>query len=415
MKTKLYFLTTIVFSLFSTAQNVTIPDSIFKSYLVNNSSINTNGDSQIQVSEALAFTGTIDCSSRNIASLTGIEAFVNITQLSCFSNLLTSLDVTKNTSLKILVCAGNQLTSLDVSKNLALTELNFHTNKLTNVDVSNNTLLNRLAFANNLITTINLTKNTALLSLVCENNILTELDLSKNKLLTDLDCSNNRLTTLDLKNNAALAQLSLNSNLLTNLDLTGNSQLSILNSNGNNLQNIDLRENTLLLLIDLSSNKLKGLDIVKSKNVEFLDIHNNELTSVNVKNGNNAGIMYLDTTGNSNLDCIQVDNISEANGYTTSGFWIKESSSAYNVDCNSTLSSNDLSNDHLKIYPNPTKNILNWNGVRNLEIYNTAGQKVMTEKKISSANLSNLSNGIYIVILSDENGKETQRSKIIKN
>lgn len=415
MKTKLFFLTTIVFSLFSSAQNVTIPDSNFKSYLVNNSSINTNGDSQIQASEALAFTRTIDCSSRNIASLTGIEAFVNITQLSCYSNLLTSLDVTKNTSLKILVCAGNQLTSLDVTKNLALTELNFHTNKLTSLDISNNTLLTTLAFANNLLTTINLTKNTALLNLFFDNNVLTELDLSKNKLLTELDCSNNRLTTLDLKNNTALAQLSMNSNLITNLDLTVNSELSILNSNGNKLENIDLSKNTLLLWIDLSSNKLKVLDIVKSKNVELLDIHNNELTSVNIKNGNNAGIIYLDATGNSNLGCIQVDNVSEANGYTTSGFWIKESSSAYNVDCNSTLSSNELSNDHLKIYPNPTKNTVNWNGIRNLEIYNTAGQKVMKGKKTSSANLSNLSNGIYIIIFSDENGKEIQRSKIIKN
>ncbi|MCH7534683.1 MAG: hypothetical protein IH948_02875 [Bacteroidetes bacterium] len=41
------------------AQIVNIPDANFKSYLVGNSSINTNLDSEIQVSEATAFTGTV--------------------------------------------------------------------------------------------------------------------------------------------------------------------------------------------------------------------------------------------------------------------------------------------------------------------------------------------------------------------
>ena len=40
-------------------QNVNIPDANFKAYLVGNSAINTNGDSEIQVSEATAFNGAI--------------------------------------------------------------------------------------------------------------------------------------------------------------------------------------------------------------------------------------------------------------------------------------------------------------------------------------------------------------------
>jgi hypothetical protein len=42
-------------------QNVNIPDANFKAYLVGNTAINTNGDTEIQVSEATAFTGTIYC------------------------------------------------------------------------------------------------------------------------------------------------------------------------------------------------------------------------------------------------------------------------------------------------------------------------------------------------------------------
>jgi Leucine-rich repeat (LRR) protein len=43
--------------------------------------------------------------------------------LYCFSNQLTSLDVSRLTSLKILACAGNPLTSLDVSGLTKLEEL----------------------------------------------------------------------------------------------------------------------------------------------------------------------------------------------------------------------------------------------------------------------------------------------------
>jgi len=51
-----------------------------------------------------------------------------LTELVCSANWpdynqLTSLDLSKNTALKILACARNKLTSLDVSKNTALTNL----------------------------------------------------------------------------------------------------------------------------------------------------------------------------------------------------------------------------------------------------------------------------------------------------
>ena len=95
-------------------QNVNIPDANFKAYLVGNFAINTNGDNQIQVSEASAFTDTINCSALNISNLTGIQAFTALTTLYCNYNQLTSLDVSQNTALTTLYCNYNQLTSLDV-------------------------------------------------------------------------------------------------------------------------------------------------------------------------------------------------------------------------------------------------------------------------------------------------------------
>lgn len=415
MKTKLFLLASAAFSMFCKAQNVTIPDPIFKSYLVNNLAINTNGDSQIQVSEATAFTGVIDCSSKNISSLTGIEAFVNITQLSCFGNSLTILDVSKNTALKILVCTGNQLTALDVSKNLALKELNFSANKLTSIDISKNTVLSFFAFYGNLITTVDVTKNTLLESLVCDNNLLTNLDLSKNTLLKNLDCSSNNITTLDLTKNAALEMLSVSLNPFTALDLTKNAALSILNAVGNNFTILDLSKNSALLSLDLSNGKLTSLDISQNKVLEGVFATNNQLTSANLKNTNNAGLFYVDITGNPNLTCIQVDDVTEANGYTSSELWLKDNVASYNTNCSNTLNATDVYKNTIKIFPNPAKSILNWSVKADVEIYNSVGQKVITSKNSSSTNISKLSNGVYIVIIKDENGKEIQRSKIIKD
>ena len=102
---------------------VNIADANFKAYLVGNAAINTNRDSEIQVSEAAAFNGTINCNYRNIINLTGIEYFTALTTLYCNSNQLSSLDLNTNTALKELWCQYNSLTSLDLSTNTALTKL----------------------------------------------------------------------------------------------------------------------------------------------------------------------------------------------------------------------------------------------------------------------------------------------------
>ncbi|MGE0020962.1 MAG: leucine-rich repeat domain-containing protein, partial [Draconibacterium sp.] len=116
---------------------VTIPDANFKAYLVSDVSINTNGDGEIQVAEAQAYTGSISASGLSIADLTGIEAFVNIIELGCTNNQLTSLDVSSLTHLTSLICYSNQLTSLDVSSLTHLTYLSCSNNQLTSLDVRN--------------------------------------------------------------------------------------------------------------------------------------------------------------------------------------------------------------------------------------------------------------------------------------
>ena len=94
------------------AQNVHIPDAKFKAALVANKAINTNGDTEIQVSEAAVFSDTIDVSYKEIADITGIEAFTALTKLYCTKNQLTVLDVSKNTALTHLYFDENEITIL---------------------------------------------------------------------------------------------------------------------------------------------------------------------------------------------------------------------------------------------------------------------------------------------------------------
>jgi hypothetical protein len=146
-------------------QNVNIPDANFKEYLLGNTAINTNGDNEIQVSEASVFNGGISLiagpgpgvggkEGLNITDLTGIETFVSLTYLYCSWNQLTSLDVSACTALTSLWCDGNQLTSLDVSTCSALTRLDCYSNLLTSLDVSANTALTYLYCGGNQLTSL---------------------------------------------------------------------------------------------------------------------------------------------------------------------------------------------------------------------------------------------------------------------
>ena len=183
-----------------TAQNVNIPDANFKAYLVGNAAINTNGDAEIQLSEAAAFNGGINCQAMNISDLTGIEAFTNLETLKCSNNPLTSLDVSQNTALTQLDCIDNQLTSLDVNGANALESLYCRDNQLTNLDITQNTALSWLSCANNQLTNLDVTQNTAMWMLNCDNNQITSLDVSHNTSLSSSSYYGNQLTCLNVKN-----------------------------------------------------------------------------------------------------------------------------------------------------------------------------------------------------------------------
>ena len=87
---------------------VNIPDDNFLNALIE-LGVDTNGDGIISPAEAEVVTN-LNIGGDSIANMTGIEAFTN-------------LDVSENKALKKLRCIENFLTSLDVSKNTALSIL----------------------------------------------------------------------------------------------------------------------------------------------------------------------------------------------------------------------------------------------------------------------------------------------------
>jgi len=174
------------FSTTGTPCIVNIPDANFKAALVGNPMINTNGDTEIQCYEAAAYAGYLSVYGQGIADLTGIEAFVNMTNFDAGSNDLTAVDLSQNTKLIMLYLDWNQLTSLDVS---ALADLEY---------------------------------------LYCQNNfVLSTLDVSQNSSLQNLDCNFNQIETLNVSNNGSLTNLQCQNNALTHLNVKNGNNISL--------------------------------------------------------------------------------------------------------------------------------------------------------------------------------------------
>ncbi len=172
MNKKLLYLIVGVIASYSSlnAQNVNIPDANFKNYLVNNTAINTDGNSEISVAEATTFTGGIFAQNLGINDLTGIEAFTNINRLDCYNNNLSTLDLSNNPSITHLQCENNSLSSLTVPA--SVNHLQAENNDIVELDVSNTSVLGLLHVFNNNLTYLNVANgaNSALSQFRCEGN-----------------------------------------------------------------------------------------------------------------------------------------------------------------------------------------------------------------------------------------------------
>lgn len=123
------------------------PDENFRNWLFSQD----YGKDGLLTEEEIASVTEINVSERGIQSLKGIEYFTALQGLSCASNQLTELDLSKNTALTALVCFNNQLTELNLSGHTELGWLNCHSNQLTMLDVTGCTPLRFLCCYKNQI------------------------------------------------------------------------------------------------------------------------------------------------------------------------------------------------------------------------------------------------------------------------
>jgi hypothetical protein len=112
---------------------VNIPDGVFKTALTTNSVINPNLDGEITFGEAANYTGSIAVNFLGVSDLTGIEAFVNLTDLNCSNNSLSTLDLTSNSKLQSVDCSFNNLTTFSTPLTNVFTDLNCSNNQISSI------------------------------------------------------------------------------------------------------------------------------------------------------------------------------------------------------------------------------------------------------------------------------------------
>ncbi|GAB5565849.1 MAG: hypothetical protein Wins2KO_29120 [Winogradskyella sp.] len=345
MKTKLLFNFFLLTNMFLIAQNVNIPDANFKSYLLGNSSINTNGDTEIQISEATSFSGSFNAIGLGITDLTGIEAF---TSLGAFS------------------AASNALTSVDLSQNTSLVEVRLPDNQLTSIDVSNLPNLIFLQLSNNPITSLDLTNNPNLETIICNNAQLSSISLN-NPILTQLELGGNQLTSVDTSSLPQLFEVFLQNNQLTNIDLSANSNLFTIRLDSNNL------------------------------------------SSCNVANGNNANISLANFFFNPNLACIQVDNgftpfVSSSGAWLADATASFNSNCNLSIDQFNKIEAKIFPNPVLDIL-----NIDSNYAPNSIEIYSVLGKEMISVKNTQTVDVAKLKSGAYFIKVSSDNGSFTKR------
>lgn len=442
------------------AQNVHIPDANLKAKLVAEPLVNTNGDSEIQLAEAQQFSGTLDLAHSNIADLTGLEAFTNITGLSCFYNGVSAIDVSMYPDLESLIVSNNSISSLDVSNNPALRHLECGINPITALDVSNNVLLEHFMCNSTFITSLDVSNNPALTHLTCRNTHITSLNVDNNPHLRHLDAGGPYLATLSVLQNPLLALLSISSSLLTTIDLSNTPVLTSFYANQSNLNTIDFSNNPLLRIIYIKNAFLTTLDLSQNANLRELDVDNNNLSALdlrhcpqlwtlladrnniatldlssntmlgflscswndmrqlNVKNGNNTAIFVFTTRYNPNLTCVEVDDPAYSIANWTTGI---DATTSFNINCNYITSTSTafLDETAITIFPNPSHQHFTVNLGRiheniTVEVSTLTGAVVYTSTMESGQYLEFdiKPSGMYLMTIATENGTITK--KIVK-
>ena len=223
--------------------------------------------------------GTITPGRKNSYKLTAQTVTLkgDITEFSCSSNNLSSLDLLNCTNLQVLDCDNNALSSLDLSKNSKIENVRCTKNNLTSLNLSQCNALIRLTCYKNELTTLDLSSCKGLQFLYCQENELTSLDLASSPNLTQLYCYSNKLQSLNVSQSLALQSLVCYRNELTSLDLSKCESIKNVYCQSNSLTDLDVSKCLNMQELNCSENKLTMLKISPSSTLSYLSCQKNLL------------------------------------------------------------------------------------------------------------------------------------------
>lgn len=198
------------------SQVVPIPDLEFKGILLsangplnniakdlagNPATIDTNGDNEIQVSEALqiSYISTVGLGN-NILSFQGIEYFTNLVEFQSIQSQITTIDLSSNVNLTKLDLRSNGLTAINLANNNNLNFLDLSYTQISSLNISNLTQLRYLYFYNLPLSTFDFSFFPLLQEVYCTGVPIAELDFSNNPIFNSLICGSPSLTYLNIKN-----------------------------------------------------------------------------------------------------------------------------------------------------------------------------------------------------------------------
>ncbi len=276
------------------------PDANLKAALVNASpsnntalgsggytTIDTNGDGEIQITEANVITG-LQLQGGGIIDFTGIQGFPNITYFGCYSNPIGLLNLngfTQLTNINITYSQGTQ-TVYNIFNLPALTNFNYTYSNVSSITLTNtNSVTDVGVWGNPGLTTLNLIELTGLLRIRAEGCAINNFSATNSPILNELNLSGSDLTSIAITTYPALKKLTLEGNQLT--DVSGFSNLSVLeelNIQNNQITNLQLPPMPALRSLVAGSNGYPTIDLSGYPQLRVLAANNNTLTTIDFSN-----------------------------------------------------------------------------------------------------------------------------------
>lgn len=204
---------------------------------------------------------------------------LKILQLHC--DYLEEIRLAGADSLEELWIDSPVLQGMDVSGNACINNIQLDCPKLKNLDVSQNKKLQTLWLLECPgLERLNLNGAVSLATLCVKSDRLTALDLRSNKALTSLNLTGNKIAKLDLTKNTKLTDLDVGSKAIKKLDLKKNTKLTRLGIYCQQLPSVDLSKNKNLMRLSIYSSRMKSVDLFSQKKLDYLGIGLKKLKSL---------------------------------------------------------------------------------------------------------------------------------------